>query len=188
MLRGHLPGGVILPTPFLNIEPTQSKEVGMGEENSTHRAQEPGPAETYEEYLAPAISTPWTRVLLEYAAPRCGERALDLACGTGSVARQVAPMVGAEGKVVALDVSPAMLAVARALPPPAGAPIKWREGDAVQLDLPNGSFDLVLCLQGLQFFADRAAAAREMRRVLVEDGRVASASGGASSIIRCTRR
>ena len=67
---------------------------------------DPHPAKTYERYLGPAISDPWTRVLLEYAAARPGERALDLACGTGSVARHVAPLVGTEGKVVALDINP----------------------------------------------------------------------------------
>ena len=132
----------------------------------------PDPAETYEQYLGSAIAHPWTRVLLELAAPQPGERVLDVACGTGSVARHVAPMVGREGKVVALDISPAMLAVARALPLPPGASIEWREGNAVRLDLPDDAFDLVLCQQGLQFFPDRAASVREMRRVLQDGGRV----------------
>ncbi len=134
--------------------------------------QSPNPAETYERYLGPAISDPWTRVLLEYAGPQPGERALDVACGTGSVARHVAPLVGAGGKVVALDISPEMLAVARALPAPVGATIEWREGNAIALALPDGAFDLVLCQQGLQFFSDRAASLREMRRVLTDGGRV----------------
>lgn len=80
-------------------------------------------------------------------------------------------MVGAAGRVVAIDISPAMLAVARALPAPAGAAIEWREGDACRLDLPDGTIDLVLCQQGLQFFADRAAPAAEMRRVVAGGGR-----------------
>jgi ubiquinone/menaquinone biosynthesis C-methylase UbiE len=69
----------------------------------SHR-QSPNPAETYEHYLGPAIADPWTRVLLEYAALQPGERVLDLACDTGSVARHVAPLVGTHGQVVALDV------------------------------------------------------------------------------------
>lgn len=132
----------------------------------------PNPAETYEQYFGPTIADPWTRVLLEYAAPQPGARTLDVACGTGSVARHVAPLVGAAGKVVALDSSPAMLAVARALPAPAGAAITWLEGNAIRLDLPDDTFDLVLCQQGLQFFPDRAASVREMRRVLTDGGRV----------------
>ena len=69
--------------------------------------------------------------------------------------------------------SPDMLAVARALPAPAGATIAWLEGNAISLDLPDDAFDLVLCQQGLQFFPDRAASVREMRRVLTDGGRVA---------------
>lgn len=137
----------------------------MGSEQASKAAQ------TYENYLGVAIADPWTRLLLEYTAPRPGERVLDLACGTGSVARHVAPIVGASGKVIALDISPAMLDVARRLPPPAGAPIQWIEGDAVSLPFSDGAFDVVLCQQGVQFVSDRAAAVREMRRVLVRRGR-----------------
>lgn len=132
----------------------------------------PSPAEIYERYLGPAIAEPWAHVLLEYAAPQRGQRALDVACGTGVVARQIAPLVGAEGRIVALDINPEMLDVARALPAPNGAMIEWREGDAVSLPLPLGAFDLVLCQQGLQFFSDRDASVREMRRVLAAPGRV----------------
>jgi SAM-dependent methyltransferase len=129
------------------------------------------PAEVYDRYLGRAIADPFTRVLLDSARPRPGERVLDLAAGTGSVARHVAPIVGVEGRVVALDINAAMLAVGRDLPAPAGPPIEWREGDAVNLDLPDQAFDLVLCQQGLQFFPDRRAALREIRRVLTPEGR-----------------
>jgi ubiquinone/menaquinone biosynthesis C-methylase UbiE len=130
------------------------------------------PAEVYERYLGPAIADPFARVLLEHAAPRPGKRVLDLACGTGIIARRVAPVVGTHGRVVAIDVNAAMLDVGRALPAAAGATIEWLEGNALSLDLPDATFDLVLCQQGLQFFADRVAAVREMRRVLVPDGRI----------------
>jgi SAM-dependent methyltransferase len=130
------------------------------------------PAEVYERYLVPALFLPSAEDLLRRAAPGPGERVLDVACGTGAVARQVAPMVGAAGTVVGLDVSPAMLGVARSLPAPSGPAIAWREGSAVALPFPDAAFDLVLCQQGLQFFADRLAAVREMRRVLAPGGRV----------------
>lgn len=131
------------------------------------------PAEAYEQYLGPTISDPWTHVLLEYATPQPGEHVLDVACGTGSVARQVAPMVETQGRIVALDVNPDMLTVARAIPAPAGATIAWQHGNAISLDLADVAFDLVLCQQGLQFFPDRTASVREMRRVLTKGGRVA---------------
>ena len=82
--------------------------------------QMPSPAEVYEHYLARAIADPWTRVLLELASPQSGEQVLDLACGTGSVARQAAPMVGVTGHVVAVDINPDMLETGRAQPAPAG--------------------------------------------------------------------
>ncbi len=129
------------------------------------------PAEAYEQYLGPAIAEPFSRMLLDRAPPRQGQHILDLACGTGIVARRVAPMLGIEGRVVALDISPAMLDVARALPTSAGATIDWRQSDAVALDLPGKALDLVLCQQGLQFFSNRQAGLREIRRVLAIDGR-----------------
>jgi SAM-dependent methyltransferase len=136
----------------------------MGQQSSSN------PAQIYEQYFVPAIFVPSARGLLEHAAPRTGEQVLDVACGSGVVARTVAPLVGTEGKVVALDMNPDMLTVARALPAPTGPLIEWREGDA--LALPDGPFDLVLCQHGLQFFPDPAAAVSEMRRVLKVDGRV----------------
>lgn len=129
------------------------------------------PAEVYEGYLGRAIADPFTGVLLDCARPQSGERVLDLASGTGSVARHVAPLVGVGGRVVAVDINAAMLAVGRTLPTPAGPPIEWREGDAVSLDLPDQAFDLVLCQQGLQFFPDRQTSLREIRRVLTPEGR-----------------
>jgi ubiquinone/menaquinone biosynthesis C-methylase UbiE len=139
------------------------------------RQQDPtpasNPAETYEQYFVPTLFRPWSHVLLQHAALQSGERVLDVACGTGIVARQVAPAVGAGGKVVGLDINPAMLAVARSQPPPEGATIEWHEASALALPFPSAVFDLVLCQQGLQFFSDKLSALREMRRVLAPHGR-----------------
>jgi SAM-dependent methyltransferase len=67
-----------------------------------------------------------------------------------------------------------MLAVARALQvPPGAAAITWIEADAADMRLPAESFDAVVCQQGLQFFPDKPAALREMRRALVSGGRLA---------------
>ena len=134
--------------------------------------REPTPAELFEDFFGPAIFTPWTRVLLEYARPRRGERVLDLACATGIVARRVAPLVAPDGSVTGVDISPAMLAVARDRAAREGLSIEWREGDATRLDLPDDEFDLVVCQQGLQFFPDPLASLREMARVLSPGGRV----------------
>jgi SAM-dependent methyltransferase len=127
------------------------------------------PAQAYEDYFVPAIFARWAPLLIEYAKPARGENALDLACGTGIVARLLAPLLGFEGRVVGLDVSPAMLDVARTLPAPRGATIEWVEGEAGAL--PADGFDLILCQQGLQFFPDPEGAVREVRHALRAGGR-----------------
>jgi ubiquinone/menaquinone biosynthesis C-methylase UbiE len=136
-----------------------------------NRSQAGSPAETYQDHFVPAMFQPWAEILLQQAAPRTGERVLDLACGTGIVARGAAPLVGEAGQVVALDMNPAMLAVARGLPAPLGARVDWREGKAQDLPMPAGSFDLVLCQHGLPFMPDKAAVLDEIRRVLAPEGR-----------------
>jgi ubiquinone/menaquinone biosynthesis C-methylase UbiE len=129
--------------------------------------------ELFERYLVPAVTAPWAADLVAVADPRLGTRVLDVACGTGIVARLAAQRVGPTGQVVGLDLNPGMLAVARGLPPLPGAPIAWQEASAVALTFPDARFDVVLCQQGLQFFPDRPAAVREMHRVLKPGGRLA---------------
>lgn len=130
-------------------------------------------AEIYERHIVPAIFGPWAEDLLVLAAPQAGERVLDVACGTGVVARLAAQRVSPSGTVVGLDLNPGMLTVARTLRLPPGAQIEWREGNVSAIPLPDGAVDLVLCQQGLQFFPDRPGALREMRRVLGPRGRMA---------------
>ena len=109
--------------------------------------------------------------LVHRAALRSGERVLDVACGTGVVARLASQQVGATATVAGLDVNPGMLAVARSATPP-GMPIEWHEANAEALPIPDAAFDVVLCQMGLQFMPDKRAALREMRRVLVRGGRL----------------
>ena len=127
--------------------------------------------ENYERYFVPAIGAPLARDLIEIAALRPGERVLDVACGTGVVARLASQAVGAAGTVVGLDINPGMLAVASSTTPP-GIAIDWHEASAEALPLPEASFDVVLCQMGLQFVPDRRAALSEMRRVLASGGRL----------------
>ena len=126
----------------------------------------------YESYFVPHVFGPWADILIELAKPRPGEAALDLACGTGIVARRLAPLLGPTGRVVGLDLRPGMIAMAESLPSPGGAPIEWRQGDATSPDLPDESFDLIACQQGLQFFEDRPAALAAARRMLKPGGRI----------------
>ncbi|HEY3100493.1 MAG TPA: methyltransferase domain-containing protein [Methylomirabilota bacterium] len=128
-------------------------------------------AELYERYPVRYILGPWASALVARAGLKHGESVLDVACGTGVIARLAAPAVGLTGRVTGLDLNAGMVAVARSLPPPPGAPITWIEGSAMAMKLPNASFDVVFCQQGLQFFPDRLAALCEMRRVLKSSGR-----------------
>ena len=96
---------------------------------------------------------------------------LDVACGTGVVARLASQQVGGTGLVAGLDVNPGMLAVARSATP-SDMPIDWLEASAEAMPFPDASFDVLLCQMGLQFMPDKHAALREMRRVLVRGGRL----------------
>jgi ubiquinone/menaquinone biosynthesis C-methylase UbiE len=128
-------------------------------------------AENYERYFVPVIGAPVTADLIEVATLRPGERVLDVACGTGIVTRLAAERVGPNGTVAGLDINPGMLAVAREAAPP-GRSVAWFESPVEAIPLPDGGFDVVLCGMGLQFFSDKQAALREIRRVLVTGGRL----------------
>ena len=127
--------------------------------------------ELYEKYLVPAITTKWAEDLVRRAQPRAGEDVLDVACGTGVVARSASRCM-LHGHVTGLDLNKGMLAVAQTRGSE-GAPIEFIEASALDLPFPAGKFDLVLCQLGLQFFPDQGRALREMRRVLSPSGRVA---------------
>jgi ubiquinone/menaquinone biosynthesis C-methylase UbiE len=129
------------------------------------------PPVNYERFFVPAIGAPMAADLIQLAALRPGERVLDIACGTGVVARLASQQVGDSGTVAGLDVNPGMLAVARSATPP-GMPIQWHEASAEAMPIPDAAFDVVLCQMGLQFMLDKRAALREMRRVLVPGGRL----------------
>jgi ubiquinone/menaquinone biosynthesis C-methylase UbiE len=128
-------------------------------------------AENYQRYFVPVIGGPFAEDLIADAALSPGERVLDVACGTGVVARLAAERVGPNGAVAALDLNPAMLSVARSIASP-GAAIRWYETTAESIPLPDDRFDVVVCQLGMQFVADQLAAIREMHRVLVLGGRL----------------
>jgi ubiquinone/menaquinone biosynthesis C-methylase UbiE len=146
---------------------------------TSHSSQQPGGEqqlfsqmgfpEIYEQALVGPLFQPWGDSLLEDVGLGPGDRVLDVACGTGIVARLAKERLSATGIVIGVDVNPKMLAVARRVAPT----IDWREGDASALPLGDDEqFDVVLCQQGFQFFPDRAAAARQMHRALARGGRL----------------
>src|SRR5262245_10887924 len=103
--------------------------------------------ESYERYMVPTLFTPWAMDLVERMALQPGEQVLDVACGTGIVARLAAQHVSPGGAVTGLDLNPGMLAMARTLPKPTDAKMEWEEGSAVDLPFSNAAFNVVLCQQ-----------------------------------------
>jgi ubiquinone/menaquinone biosynthesis C-methylase UbiE len=130
--------------------------------------------EVYERELVPAVFGPWAPILIELTDLKPGDRVIDIACGTGIVARIAAARVGRSGAVAGVDLNPGMLNVARSFnATDDAASVQWQEASADKLPFPDGSFDVAYCQLGLQFFADRPAAMREMRRVLSKKGQLA---------------
>jgi ubiquinone/menaquinone biosynthesis C-methylase UbiE len=129
--------------------------------------------EIYERVLVGPLFRPFAEELVARVALRRGDSVLDIACGTGIVARVARERLGHDARIVGVDLAPAMLAVARA----ADQTIDWRQGDAASLPVDRDErFTVVTCHQGLQFMPDKAAVLREMRRVLAPGGRVAVAT------------
>jgi ubiquinone/menaquinone biosynthesis C-methylase UbiE len=128
--------------------------------------------QNYERYFVPAIGGPLASDLVAAADLKLDQRVIDVACGTGVVARLAAARVGESGSVAALDINGGMLEEARSIPAPRGATIHWYESSAESMPLPNDAFDVAFCQLSLQFIVDKVAALREMRRVVVPSGRV----------------
>ena len=106
------------------------------------------PAVNYERYSVPAIGAPLAEDLVRAAALRPGQRVLDVACGTGVVARLAAQQVEVDGTVAGLDINPGMVAVARSETAPE-MPVEWHEASADSMPFPDESVDVVLCQMGL---------------------------------------
>lgn len=129
----------------------------------------------YRRHLQPVIFEPWARKLIDFVGLEPDQVVLDVASGTGVVARAAAVAVGPGGQVIASDISPAMLAHVTTDLAAGGAPITTLESSATALQVADATIDRVLCQQGFPFIPDRAAAAREMRRVLRPGGKVGAA-------------
>ena len=129
--------------------------------------------EIYERVLVGPLFRPFAEQLVARVAPDRADSAIDVACGTGIVARVIRERLGPGTRIVGVDVAPAMLAVARTVEPT----IEWLEGNAVALPVSGDErFTVLTCHQGLQFMHDKPAAVREMHRVLAPSGRIAIAT------------
>jgi ubiquinone/menaquinone biosynthesis C-methylase UbiE len=129
--------------------------------------------EIYERVLVGPLFRPFAEQLVARVGPTHGDSVIDVACGTGIVARVARERLGPGARIVGVDVVPAMLAVAASVDPT----IDWRQGNATSLPVSAPEdFTVLTCHQGLQFMPDKPAAIREMRRVLAPGGRVAIAT------------
>jgi ubiquinone/menaquinone biosynthesis C-methylase UbiE len=108
-----------------------------------------------------------------------GMTVLDLCCGAGASAMPAAHTVGAAGRVLGIDVAAPMLELARARAAREGlSNIEFRQGDATQTELPDGSFDAVVCVFGVFFVPDMTAFVQEMWRLVRPGGVLAVTTWG----------
>jgi ubiquinone/menaquinone biosynthesis C-methylase UbiE len=128
-------------------------------------------AEIYEEFFVPALFAEWPARVLEAANVQTGDSVLDVACGTGILAREATDHVGSGGSVVGIDINEGMLAVARQKAPD----VTWKTGPAESLPFDADTFDRVVSQFSLMFFEDPVAAITEMGRVLQPGGKIAVA-------------
>ncbi|MFP5319133.1 MAG: class I SAM-dependent methyltransferase [Acidimicrobiia bacterium] len=125
-------------------------------------------AEVYEAKFVPALFADWAPHVIEMGDVSAGQSVLDVACGTGIVARIAARRVGATGRVVGVDLNEAMLTVAARV----CEGVELRQAEVTSLPFDDGTFDVVLCQMALMFFPDPTSALREMGRVAKPEGTV----------------
>lgn len=128
-------------------------------------------AMAYEGLHVPALFREWAPRVLDAARVERGESVVDVACGTGVLAREASVRVGRTGSVVGVDRDPGMLSVAAQIAPH----VEWRLGTAERLPCETDSFDAVVSQFGLMFFVDPGASVSEMLRVAKAGGRLAVA-------------
>lgn len=123
--------------------------------------------------MTAGLDARWRRAAAAAAALEPGGAAVDVACGSGALTRELARKVGSRGSVIGVDISDRMLEQARRRPTPAGAVRpEYRHGDAVELPLPSEAMDAVAIAFGLRNVSDYAACLAELRRVTRSGGRV----------------
>jgi ubiquinone/menaquinone biosynthesis C-methylase UbiE len=125
----------------------------------------------YESLFVPALFEQWTKHLIEGAGIESGSQVLDIACGTGVLARRALSRTRPGGRVVGVDPAPGMLFAAREIEPR----VEWVLCSAESLELENETFDCVISQFGMMFFKDRQKSADEMFRVLKSGGSLAIA-------------
>ncbi len=164
--------GIIWELSVYVLGPELTK-VGRGDEMSNESGFQlagTGP-ESYERYIG-VFMAPFVDAVIQRAKLTRGGAVLDVACGTGFVARAASSLVGSTGRVAGLDINPGMLEVARAASASANPSIEWHQASAEEIPFEDATFDAVLCSQGIMFLPDLRNGVKELCRVAAPGGRV----------------
>jgi len=124
--------------------------------------------DAYEKYIVPAYTGAWAKEIVNRACLREGEKVLDVACGTGLVARTASKKQNNTDLIYGVDVNEVMINKAQEIE----KNINWDQRDVIDMPFEDNYFDVILCQQGLQYFPDTSLALKEMKRVLIENGRI----------------
>jgi SAM-dependent methyltransferase len=127
-------------------------------------------AAVYEDQKVPAIFGPLAEATLNAVSLDQSDVILDVACGTGIVARTVRRRLGLIPRIVGVDLNEEMIATARNLGDEASQSCEWHIADVTNMPFDSETFSIAFCQQGIQFFPDEIAALREMKRVLRSKG------------------
>jgi ubiquinone/menaquinone biosynthesis C-methylase UbiE len=125
--------------------------------------------ENYDRYLGPACLEPYAADIVGRLIVPAGAFVLELACGTGIVTRRLRDRLPKGVRLVATDLSEAMISYAVRKFNPEVA-VEWRQADAADLPFEDKGFDAVVCQFGLMFVPNKAMAVREAYRVLAPGG------------------
>ena len=129
-------------------------------------------AALYEEQKVPGMFAPLADTTLKVIEVVDDDAVLDVACGTGILARKVREKFGDQPRIVGVDLNEGMIAVAKGLSDPVSQSCEWIVANAEDMPFDDSMFSMVLCQQGLQFMPDKEGVLREMYRVLRPEGRI----------------
>jgi SAM-dependent methyltransferase len=142
-------------------------------------------AEVYEAQKVPAIFGPLAVATLDTITLDPDDVILDVACGTGIVARTARRRLGPGPRIVGVDLNEGMIATARGLADEDSRSCEWHVADVTRLPFADATFSVAICQQGIQFFPDEVAALGEIRRVLRSKGQILlSVWAGASALFK----
>ncbi|KAI9726260.1 MAG: hypothetical protein M1834_009062 [Cirrosporium novae-zelandiae] len=122
---------------------------------------------------------PYAASFVDWVSPIPGDHILDLACGTGLLTLAAKKVVGPEGRVIGVDVTPGMLGIARAAAKKENVDVKFIEHDITDLEsiegdwIPKGGFDIIMCANALVLLPDPFSAMKKWAKLLKPGGRVA---------------